>query len=312
MYVSDQGVYFMERYKEKLSICLVLLSVIQLLIIAGAAQGAVPAARFTLGRYIYEQNANTYSMDAAPFAENGRTYVPVAYLAESLNVYINWNEDTQTITLTQYRFNPNNQSPEVVYMDLRIDSIYSDWGMVEGSTKTRNQKVMDVPPVIRNGRTFLPALYVAEVFGFEVRWDSQSRSVELWPKNEGGFTTYHSAINGFSVKIPAGWNNKYAVVDKANITTFYQKRAYDASGGEMGRLFSVSVFTGEEWQRQGEEIKSITSNLGVVYGEAQVFYLSGPTDVQFDYNNNESANEYRAMENDIPSIVASFRMDLGL
>lgn len=171
---------------------------------------------------------------------------------------------------------------------------------------------MDVTPVIRNGRTCLPALYVAQIYGFEVTWNSGTRSVELWQKSDEPSTTYHSTINGFSIKIPPSWENKYTVVDKENLTTFYQKRAYDASNGEMGRLFSVVVYTGEEWEQKGDDIKSMTANLRVVYGEASVFYMCGPTDVQFDYNDAQATNEYQAMDNDIPSIVASFTMDLGL
>ncbi|MEQ8174136.1 MAG: copper amine oxidase N-terminal domain-containing protein [Syntrophomonadaceae bacterium] len=302
----------MKGNKKKLSIGLGLLILLQMLFIAGAAQSAVPTTRFTLGSYMYEQNGKTYSMDAAPFAENGRTYVPVAYLAESMDVDVQWSAGTQTVTLAQSLINPNNRSSESIYMELQVDSIYYEWGTIQDGYKSENHSQMDVTPVIRDGRTYLPALYVAQIYGYEVTWNSQTRSVELWQKSDEASTTYHSTINGFSVKIPASWNNKYTVVDKENLTTFYQKRAYDASNGEMGRLFSVVVYTGEEWEQKGEEIKSMTSNLRVVYGEASVFYMCGPTDVQFDYDDAQATSEYQAMDNDIPSIVASFTMDMGL
>lgn len=113
----------MKGNKKKLSIGLVPLILLQMLFMAGAAQSAVPSTKFTLGSYMYEKNGDTYSMDAAPFAENGRTYVPVAYLAESIDVDVQWSASTQTITLTQSRINPNNRSSESIYMELQVQHL---------------------------------------------------------------------------------------------------------------------------------------------------------------------------------------------
>ena len=45
---------------------------------------------------------------------------------------------------------------------------------VNGQTQT-----MDQAPVIRDGRTYLPARYVAEAFGDNVSWDAASQTVTV-------------------------------------------------------------------------------------------------------------------------------------
>lgn len=42
-------------------------------------------------------------------------------------------------------------------------------------------KQMDVAPLIREGRTYLPARWVAEAFGYKVNWDESTRAVLIGP-----------------------------------------------------------------------------------------------------------------------------------
>ena len=42
--------------------------------------------------------------------------------------------------------------------------------------------IMDTVPVIKNGRTFLPARYVAEALGYKVDWDGNSQKVIISPQ----------------------------------------------------------------------------------------------------------------------------------
>ncbi|PHJ37101.1 hypothetical protein P378_18785 [Desulforamulus profundi] len=36
---------------------------------------------------------------------------------------------------------------------------------------------LDVAPIMKNGRTYLPARWIAEAFGYEVKWDEQSKAI---------------------------------------------------------------------------------------------------------------------------------------
>jgi hypothetical protein len=41
---------------------------------------------------------------------------------------------------------------------------------------------MDVAPMINNGRTYLPARWVAEALGYQVDWNAQYQVVIIWPQ----------------------------------------------------------------------------------------------------------------------------------
>ena len=93
-------------------------------------------------------NGQSYNIDAAPFISNGRTLVPVRYLADALGAQTAWDAATQTITITKGG----------TTIELTI-----------GSTAiTTNGKTsqMDTAPLIENGRTYLPARYIAEALGY--------------------------------------------------------------------------------------------------------------------------------------------------
>lgn len=107
-------------------------------------------------------------MDVAPFIENGRTYVPVRYLSNALGVTdenIGWDERARLVTLAEPGF------PKVE-LTIGNKTIKSDG----------QARQMDVAPVIRDARTFLPARFVAEALGYQVDWDAANQVVICWPK----------------------------------------------------------------------------------------------------------------------------------
>ncbi|NMA52990.1 MAG: copper amine oxidase [Peptococcaceae bacterium] len=128
--------------------------------------------KFTLGATAYQVVENgqkqVMNADAAPFLENDRTYVPVRYLALALGIPesgISWLPDTQTVELSHNGI--------TVTMAIGDNVIYIN-----------NQPLtMDVVPLIKPpGRTFLPARYVAEAFGYQVSWQGQDQTVTIAAK----------------------------------------------------------------------------------------------------------------------------------
>lgn len=43
----------------------------------------------------------TLPLDAPAFIEDGRTYLPVRFVAENLGATVTWNGNTQTVTITR-------------------------------------------------------------------------------------------------------------------------------------------------------------------------------------------------------------------
>lgn len=126
-------------------------------------------AKFVIGSASYEADGASKQMDATPFIENSRTYVPVRYLALALGVAeedILWDANARTVTL------------KLDNVTLRL-TIGSKTLYVNGEAKQ-----MDVAPVIKNGRTYLPARWVAEAFGYGVRWDEAAKTVLVCPPGQ--------------------------------------------------------------------------------------------------------------------------------
>ena len=114
---------------------------------------------FIVGQKRYFTDGQVKNVDVAPFIEDGRTYIPVRYLAEALGASVNWESATRTVALTK-------GAVEVRFV-------------IGGNTITVDGKsrAMDVVPLIKGGRTFLPARYVAEAFGYRVSWDANTKGV---------------------------------------------------------------------------------------------------------------------------------------
>ena len=92
--------------------------------------------------------------DQKPVIQDGRTLVPLRSVFEAIGATVDWNAETRCVTAKK-RF-------DVVSLTIEDKDLYKN-----GSKITE----MDVPAQIINGRTMVPARYVAEAFDGEVKWD---------------------------------------------------------------------------------------------------------------------------------------------
>lgn len=91
--------------------------------------------------------------DAKPFVDdNYHTQVPVRAVAEMLDCDIDWDKDSETVTIT----NENN----VVALVIGSDIMTVNGGEVK----------MDTAALIKDDRTYIPVRFVAEVLGLKVEW----------------------------------------------------------------------------------------------------------------------------------------------
>ena len=99
--------------------------------------------------------------DVQPVIENGRTLVPFRAIAEALNVAVNWDGDTQTVSAT--------------------DGETSVRLQIGNKTSYHNDVpiTLDVPPVIQNGRTLIPLRFFSEAYNCEVVWDGPNNTVRI-------------------------------------------------------------------------------------------------------------------------------------
>lgn len=82
------------------------------------------------------------------YNENGRLYVPLRTIADKLDVKVEWEAKTQTITLID---------KEIITLMRINDTLVHSNGEVYS---------IEAPPVIRNNRTYLPLRYAVEGLGY--------------------------------------------------------------------------------------------------------------------------------------------------
>ena len=97
--------------------------------------------------------------DVPPVIVDGRTLVPVRAIFESFGASVMWDDATKTVTA--------DRSGEIISLTLNSDTAY-----VNGQSYT-----LDVPAQSVDGRTMVPARFVAEQFDCDVLWDSVTQSV---------------------------------------------------------------------------------------------------------------------------------------
>jgi hypothetical protein len=148
--------------------------------IAGSGTATIESAEFVIGMNQYFINNQTpgISMDAAAYIDptSGRTLVPVRYLADALGATTNWDGTTHTVTVTTTVY-----TIQLVIGSARLT--------VDGQAQT-----MDAAPVINNGRTYLPARWVAQAMGYDVDWDAANKIVVIYPMSSIGEPAYNFVI----------------------------------------------------------------------------------------------------------------------
>lgn len=141
--------------KKKLSI--VLLSLVMAFNTCGIVGYADDGITVTL-------NGDKIDFDVQPQLINDRTMVPLRKIFEAMGAYVDWYGDTQTVVATK--------DDKVVTAKIDDTKLY-----INDEVKT-----LDVPPMIIDGRTLVPARFVAESFGANVDWDGATQTVVIMTK----------------------------------------------------------------------------------------------------------------------------------
>lgn len=99
--------------------------------------------------------------DVPPIIQNGRTLVPFRAVSEALNIKVNWNETTRTISATS----------EDKTITLQIGNKRA---LVNGIAST-----LEVPPAIIKSRTLIPLRFFTESLGCKVEWNQQQYTAKI-------------------------------------------------------------------------------------------------------------------------------------
>lgn len=106
-------------------------------------------------------NGNAVAFDVPPQIIENRTMVPLRKIFEVLGAQVNWEGETRTIT--------GIKGETTVVLQVGNTKAF-----INGVEKT-----LDVPPLIINGRTLVPARFISESLGAVVGWDGTTRTVTI-------------------------------------------------------------------------------------------------------------------------------------
>lgn len=122
------------------------------------------------------------SFTVPPQTLNGRVMVPMRPIFEAMNAVLTWEQATSTATAIK-----GNTTV--------ITQIGNSNATINGMVQT-----LDVPPTAINGSTLAPLRFVAEAFGYHVKWDGASQAAYIavmpFPQQTVAFTSDMFQWNG--------------------------------------------------------------------------------------------------------------------
>jgi len=120
---------------------------------------------FTIDKPTVVMNGVTVPMETAPVVENGRTILPVRYIATPLGAQVLWNAKEQKVTLIGSK-----------KVELWIGK---PTARVDGTDVLIDPANPKVAPRISGGRTMLPLRFIGETLGAEILYDARLRTVTV-------------------------------------------------------------------------------------------------------------------------------------
>lgn len=125
-------------------------------------------AQFVIGKTEFnlflKGQKETKEFDVAPFIESGRTMLSVRAIGESLGMVVSYDEQSKTVTIDS----------DAKKVELKVGDKVA---VVNGSPVP-----MDVAPVVKEGRIFVPVSHIGQFFGAETAWDAALKMVTVTMK----------------------------------------------------------------------------------------------------------------------------------
>lgn len=113
-------------------------------------------------------NGEYIEMDQKPIFKDDRILIPVRAVGEALKCKVDWNHDTQTVTL-----NSGATELEITIGETEMKKINVSRKPIEIPV------ILGVPAFIENGRTILPLRAVSEALFLDVNWNEEERTVVI-------------------------------------------------------------------------------------------------------------------------------------
>jgi len=127
--------------------------------------------KLQIGNKTMYVNDNSQEIDVPPIIIEGRTLLPIRWVAEPLGAEVGWDGVERKVTITLKN----------TTIELWIDKNIARVNGIDTLIDPTNPKVV---PIIKDGRTMLPVRFVAENLGCKVDWDQDTKTVTItYPKD---------------------------------------------------------------------------------------------------------------------------------
>ncbi|GAA3410073.1 M13-type metalloendopeptidase [Paenibacillus hodogayensis] len=224
--------------------------------------------------------------ESEPILENGVTLVPMRQVLEKLDVQLNWDGATQTVSGAKEGFS----------LSLQVGST--------NATANGKAVTLEVAPKLIRNVTYVPLRFVAETVGYQVGWNQSLRQVTLAPRQARLQDDFYEAVNAKwfeSTELPedklivGGLMDNDAEVRKllskdfaamasegrgkiddeiGNMVTFYKLAADREKLGKDGA---------EAIRSDVEKLKSINSLAEFAKNQKDLYYRGFALPVSFDF-----------------------------
>ena len=132
---------------------------------AAAPDGTITLT-FIIDNNTYTVNGVMTVMDVSPTVIEGRTMLPIRFVAEPLGAAVSWDEATSKVT--------------VQLMDTKLELwIGQGNALINGKSTPIDPNNPNVRPITLNDRTMLPIRFVTENLGCDVGWDEAAQRVTV-------------------------------------------------------------------------------------------------------------------------------------
>ncbi|MGN1231231.1 MAG: copper amine oxidase N-terminal domain-containing protein [Anaerotignum sp.] len=228
--------------------------------------------------------------DAKPFInKDSRTLVPLRPIANALGLTVVWDAEGERAIFS------DGDTTVVFTIDSEV------YGIAVGDEAVAAE--MDTAAVIENGRTYAPARYLAEAFGYAVGWDGATSSVTISSAAQGDDAPAEETATVWDMPLCEApdlsgtvWNFTGGLVDGVEMEQSDLDEVLAMYGGSLQFVFNED---GTAQMVQGG---------GVLEGTYE--YLEGEAvGVIFDYNGTEL--RYACVFTDVSGQLVLMAMDDG-
>lgn len=113
-------------------------------------------------------NGTPLALDTGAYYKNNRTMVPLRGVFEAVGATVGWDNETQTAMIVKDD-------------GAKIDFIFLQIGQAVAHVNSE-EKSLEVPAEITNGRTMVPLHFVIEELGAKVEWKKETNTVKITDK----------------------------------------------------------------------------------------------------------------------------------